>query len=174
MPARVRWFDRSFDFNFPVETYPELIERLRGTPARLAESLGRAPPELCNRRKGKGWSIQEHGGHLADLDVALFLARLDDYDAGIATLRAADLANRVTEAADHNARAVGEVVEGFRASRDLVVARLERLEPAAFGREALHPRLQRTMRVVDMMFFHAEHDDYHLARITELLRGAAL
>ncbi|MGH3369083.1 MAG: hypothetical protein ACRDPR_03715, partial [Nocardioidaceae bacterium] len=100
----------------------------------------------------------------------LFLPRLDDYDAGITTLRAADLANRVTEAADHNARAVGEVLEGLRASRGRVVARLETMEPAAFGREALHPRLQQTMRVVDMMFFHAEHDDYHLARIAELLR----
>jgi hypothetical protein len=26
------------------------------------------------------------------------------------------------------------------------------------------------MRLVDMVFFQAEHDDYHLARISELMR----
>jgi hypothetical protein len=29
------------------------------------------------------------------------------------------------------------------------------------------------MRAVDMLFFQAEHDDYHLARITELIRATA-
>jgi hypothetical protein len=29
------------------------------------------------------------------------------------------------------------------------------------------------MRLVDMMFFMAEHDDHHLARITELAREGA-
>jgi hypothetical protein len=26
------------------------------------------------------------------------------------------------------------------------------------------------MRVVDMLFFRAEHDDYHLARVRQLIR----
>jgi hypothetical protein len=34
----------------------------------------------------------------------------------------------------------------------------------------LHPRLNQPMRVVDLLFFVAEHDDYHLARISELIR----
>ena len=37
----------------------------------------------------------------------------------------------------------------------------------------MHPRLERPMRLIDMMFFHAEHDDYHLARISELRRRLA-
>jgi len=37
-------------------------------------------------------------------------------------------------------------------------------------RTALHPRLQQPMRVLDMAFFTAEHDDHHLARMTELSR----
>ena len=28
--ARIKWIERSFSFNFPVELYPEIIERLRG------------------------------------------------------------------------------------------------------------------------------------------------
>ena len=35
--------------------------------------------------------------------------------------------------------------------------------------EAWHPRLDRPMRVIDLAIFAAEHDDHHLARITELL-----
>jgi hypothetical protein len=38
---------------------------------------------------------------------------------------------------------------------------------------ALHPRLAVQMRLVDMVCFHAEHDDYHLASIAEILRNTA-
>jgi hypothetical protein len=36
----------------------------------------------------------------------------------------------------------------------------------------VHPRLGTPMRLVDMMFFVAEHDDHHLATITELARAS--
>jgi hypothetical protein len=36
---------------------------------------------------------------------------------------------------------------------------------------ALHPRLKVNMRLVDMLYFQAEHDDYHLTRISELRRS---
>ncbi len=39
------------------------------------------------------------------------------------------------------------------------------------GRSAHHPRLNRPMRILDLMVFAAEHDDHHLARISELLRA---
>jgi uncharacterized damage-inducible protein DinB len=169
--GRIRWVDRRFDFSFPVEVYPELIERLRGTPARVADRLDPIDPQRRVRRNGRAWSIQEHAGHLADLDVSLFLPRLEEYEVGVATLRPADWTNRGTEAAEHNRRSLDEVVAALRASRDAVVHRLETLDPGSFAREALHPRLRCPMRLVDMLFFHAEHDDYHLASITELLRN---
>ena len=31
------WFERKFDFTFPLELHPTLCARLRGTPARLEE-----------------------------------------------------------------------------------------------------------------------------------------
>jgi hypothetical protein len=37
-------------------------------------------------------------------------------------------------------------------------------------RTALHPRLKRPMRLVDLCFFVAEHDDHHLATVTRLAR----
>ncbi len=170
--TRIRWVDRRFEFTFPVELYPEFIERLRGTPARVAGRLTGVPDELLIRRSGAHWSIQEHAGHLADLDEALFLPRLTEYNHGISTLRPADMSNRATEAAQHNGFALDVVVTRFRSTRAAILDRLETLNRDAFGRTARHPRLDVPMRLVDMVYFQAEHDDYHLASITEILRGA--
>lgn len=169
--GHIKWADRQFQFTFPVGIYPELIERLRGTPARLAERLTTVPAGHLVQRSGGSWSMQEHAGHLADLDEALFLPRLDDYDTGLPILRAADMTNPVTEAAQHNGRPLADLLGGCRSIRARLVERLEGLEADAFARVARHPRLQCPMRLVDMLFFHAEHDDYHLARITELSRA---
>lgn len=172
MTGHIKWADRRFQFTFPVGIYPELIERLRGTPARLAERLTAVPAGRLVQRYGGSWSMQEHAGHLADLDEALFLPRLDDYESGVPVLRAADMTNAGTEAAHHNRRSLADVLGRCRSTRARLVARLEALEPDAFAQVARHPRLQCPMRLVDMLFFHAEHDDYHLARITELGRSA--
>jgi uncharacterized damage-inducible protein DinB len=172
MPNLVPWTKRTFNFDFPAELYPELLERLRGTPAR-AEAVARSvPPDLLTRRHGETWSIQENLGHLSDLED-LFAGRLDEFDGGADTLRPADMTNRRTHEANHNTRPIEAVLGDLRRRREALVTRLEALEPSAFARSALHPRLQQPMRVVDMMLFHAEHDDYHLARIRELLRTFA-
>jgi len=39
--------------------------------------------------------------------------------------------------------------------------------------ESTHPRLRTSMNAVDLAYFVAEHDDYHLARIGELLDRAS-
>jgi uncharacterized damage-inducible protein DinB len=168
---RIKWAARRFDFSFPVESHAEVLERLRGTPARIADRLGDVAPERLTRRPARGWSLQEHAGHLADLDETLFLPRLEEYAAKVATLRAADMSNRLTEAAGHNAKSFDDVLGHLRRARAAIVTRIESLDPEDFGRVAFHPRLRVPMRLVDMMSFHADHDDYHLASITELLRA---
>jgi hypothetical protein len=42
-----------------------------------------------------------------------------------------------------------------------------------FGRVAIHPRLNKPMRLTDHLFFVAEHDDHHLAHISQLKRELA-
>jgi len=167
--GRIAWFERKFDFSFPADLYPEMIERLRGTPARLEDRVKNLPPEILTRRDGEHWSIQENVGHLYDLET-LFSGRLDDFDRGAATLRAADLTNRKTHDADHNAKNIEDILESFRRAREKTVKRIEVRAPEFFVRTALHPRLNKPMRVVDALYFQAEHDDYHLARISELIR----
>jgi len=168
--AQPLWFERKFDFSFPVELYPEIIERLRGTPARLEERVENIEAGRLTARDGDKWSIQENIGHLLDLDE-LFVARFDDYKQGSPTLRVADLKNQKTHEAQHNRRPLAEILGEFRRARLALVQQLESQPPEYFRRTALHPRLNTPMRVTDLLYFVAEHDDHHLARITELRRA---
>lgn len=162
------WFERTFHFAFPVEHYPNLCIRLRGTPARLEETLTGVPQDVLIQKPEDKWSAQEHAGHLADMEP-LWMARAGDFLAEGEMLTVADLSNRKTHEANHNGRPLREIFAEFRAARLQLVDRLNKLEPAIFGRSRLHPRLKTPMRLVDHLYFVAEHDDHHLARIWELI-----
>ena len=69
---------------------------------------------------------------------------------------------------NHNAKNIRELVGSFRARRMEFVERLDSVKSSDVSAEALHPRLKQPMRIIDLCFFTAEHDDQHLARITEL------
>ena len=170
MSEKLKWGDRTFQFTFPVEVYPEMIERLRGTPARLEDRLRTVDSKLLAQRDGDRWSMQENAGHLLDLE-SLVNQRLDEYLAGASMLHAADMSNRKTFEADHNQTSIDNILNNFRRERTNLVARLDELPAETFARVAHHPRLNVPMRLVDMLFFQAEHDDYHLARISELIRA---
>lgn len=169
MIDRIKWTDRRFDFTFPAGLYPEMIERLRGTPARLEDRIGSLPANLLQRRDGERWSIQENAGHLLDLE-SLVRQRLAQYLSGATELHAADMSNRKTYEASHNTVPITSILNQFRQQRMDIVDRLDSLNSDMFARSAFHPRLAVQMRLVDMIFFQAEHDDYHLARISELAR----
>lgn len=170
MSEILKWGDRSFQFTFPVELYLEMMERLRGTPARLEDRLRAVYPPLLTRRDCERWSMQENVGHLLDLET-LFNTRLNEYLAGAANLHAADMSNRKTYEAEHNRVTLEDILTSFRRERTGLVQRLEELPSDTFARVAHHPRLNVPMRLVDMLFFQAEHDDYHLARISELIQA---
>jgi uncharacterized damage-inducible protein DinB len=170
MSQRPTWFERKFEFSFPVELHPNLTTRLRGTPSRLEETLRGCAHEILIRRVDGKWSAQEHAGHLLDLEP-LWLARIDDYVAASDQLSVADLTNRKTEDANHNARALEQILAGFRAARGRLLQRVTELDPALFARAITHPRLKTPMRLVDHLHFVAEHDDHHLARIWEFVNN---
>lgn len=169
MVQQIRWTERTFDFNFPLGIFPCILERLRGTPERVEELVRTLPAHILTQRVDNRWSIQEHVGHLFDLD-ALHDGRLDDYQAGVKVLRAADMTNRKTFEANHNAKPIQDILKSFRSSRMHFVHRLEALDEEKLSQTSNHPRLQMSMRVVDMAFFVAEHDDHHLARMSQLAK----
>src|SRR3954465_11845328 len=105
----MEWFKRQFSFGLPIEMYPNVVERLRGTPARLEELTRDISREALIQRDGDKWSIQEQAGHLLDLED-LGMKRLDDFEAGRDPLMAADLANRKTHEADHNANTIENIL----------------------------------------------------------------
>ena len=170
MPGKWPWFERKFVFDDPPEKLPDLIERLRGTPVRVEALVESLPAELLTRKLDDTWSIQENIGHLVDVE-ALWLGRLDDFLTGCAELRPAEIAaGKVALRASHNERPLAEVIDSLRTVRGQLVARLEAMDIADAGRSALHPRLKQPMRLIDACIFAADHDDYHLARISELKR----
>lgn len=169
------WFERRFEFSFPAEMLPNLCARLRGTPARLEEVLrGRSHTVLTGKAQLK-WSAQENAGHLLDLEP-LWLARVGDYVAASDQLAVADLKNRKTDEANHNAYPLEQILSEFRVARERLLKRVDELNRSlfvrAFARAIPHPRLKTPMRLVDHLHFVAEHDDHHLARIWELVNTA--
>jgi uncharacterized damage-inducible protein DinB len=162
------WFERKFEFSFPAELFPNLCVRLRGTPARLEETTRAVPSDRLTQKPGEKWSAQEHAGHLLDIEP-LWMARVDDYMASTPELTTADLSNRKTDEAGHNQRRIDDILAEFRNARLQLVNRVSGLEAELFARSIPHPRLKTPLRLVDHLYFVAEHDDHHLARIWELI-----
>lgn len=165
------WFERKFDLSFPQELFPNICARLRGTPAGLEETVrGRSRQAMVMKPQGK-WSAQEHAGHLLDLE-SLWMKRVEDFLSGGTELTVADLGNRKTDEAGHNAHAIEGILGSFLQERGKLMARVAALDAAAFGRTLIHPRMKVSMRLVDHLYFVAEHDDHHLAHIWQLVNAA--
>jgi uncharacterized damage-inducible protein DinB len=124
------------------------------------------PAAILTVKPEEQWSIQEHVGHLIHTET-LLAARLDDYDAGADTLTPPGIPGKKSEQSRHNEKPIKTILENLRQAREMQIKRLEALQPEDFGRTAFHPRLKVPMRLVDTMYFFAEHDDYHLARARE-------
>jgi len=166
---QVKWFERKFDFTSPQNTFPSIIERLWGTPARLKEKFESIPSDITTIRIADAWTIKENVGHLTDLEP-LWQGRLEDILTGKIEQRATDLLNTKTTEANHNAVSIEELISRFRQIRMSTIAMLEKLDEKQIFMSALHPRLKTPMRTIDVFLFVAEHDDHHLARITELVK----
>lgn len=164
----IPWFERRFELGLPAVMFPYVVERVRGTPARLEDRVSGLSPDSLRLRIEGMWSIQENVGHLGDLE-SLWSGRLDELLAGETELRPADLENRKTHGARHNERPIEELLGAFRRDRLAIVERLDSLTSSQLDLTALHPRLGQPMSAVDLFFFVAEHDDHHLAQITGLI-----
>ena len=159
----IRWTERSFSFDYPPGMMPVILMRLKGTASRLRDFVKDISSEILIRKNGKAWSIQEHIGHLIDLDV-LHDGRVDDFLNKLPVLRAADMQNKKTEEARHNDRSLEDLLKEFELARNHFIKRLSLLSPEQIS---LHPRLNVPMRVMDMAYFVAEHDDHHMALMNE-------
>ena len=169
MIMQTPWFERKFNLNFPVGLFPIIITRLEGTLPRLAAMTKNLSEDVLTSRPNNEWSVKEQAGHLYDLEE-LWYGRVEDFLSGKETLRAADLRNTKTHEADHNKKPIEGLIEQFSSARKKLIDKIKDTDEAAASLTALHPRLQTPMRLIDHIFFIAEHDDHHLTKIRELVR----
>jgi uncharacterized damage-inducible protein DinB len=166
---RTHWMDRKFQLDLPPGWLENVLVRLEGTPIRLMHyCLGLDGDHASTRVDGK-WSINEHVGHLVDLE-RLHHARISDFVGRKPELQAADMQNRATEEARHNLQSLESLLQAFATTRKEFVSAFRELDGDTHEFISLHPRLQIPMKPVDMAFFVAEHDDHHLVSVTDLVR----
>ncbi|MEP1034792.1 DinB family protein [Ekhidna sp.] len=168
MMQQVKWFDRVFDFTTEHNILPSIIERLEGTPLRLAHKITELPTEQLTIKHDNKWSIQENIGHLIDLEP-IWHGRLEDILTNKKFLRSADLENKKTDLAGHNNREINDLLMEFRNTRKATISKLRSISEKEVYKYALHPRLKTPMRTMDLFLFVAEHDDHHLAQVSRLI-----
>ena len=157
------WMKREFSFDQPIDVFPALLERLRGTPARAKAMVAGVSEEVLAARPHGKWSVKDHLGHLVDLQL-LDEQRFHEFLARAPVLSAADISNHATEAGNHREKLVAQILTQLRAGREELACKLDALTEEQIGISAVHPRLQKPMRVLDWVYFVAEHDDHHLAK----------
>jgi uncharacterized damage-inducible protein DinB len=162
------WFERKFEFNFLVGFFPVIVERLRGALPRIESMVKNKSENELSYKQDNEWSIKEQVGHLYDLEE-LWYGRIEDFLSSKEILRAADLSNKKTHIANHNSKSITELLELFSQARKKLITKVENMDEATASLTALHPRLQKPMRLIDSLFFVAEHDDHHLAKIRKLI-----
>ncbi|MDB5013792.1 MAG: DinB family protein [Daejeonella sp.] len=166
---QVKWFERKFNFDNEQNIFPAILERLSGTPLRLENKLEHLNTLILTHRIDGKWSIKENIGHLSDLE-SLWQGRFEDIKNGQLELRPTDLQNSKTDLANHNDTDLDELLSTFRQLRKQTLDMLEEIDEATVFKSALHPRLKTPMRTMDLFLFVADHDDHHLAKITEIAK----
>ncbi|RPI75277.1 MAG: DinB family protein [Ignavibacteriales bacterium] len=164
MFTQLPWTERKFNFDFPVEIFPVILERFRGVPVRLEEISVNLSEETLTFKPGGKWSIKEHAGHLLALEE-LGEKRLNDYLERKEILSPADMSNKKTYEADFDKKDIRDILLEFRNTRQHLVERLENITKEVAATISVHPRLNQKMRVVDWVYFMSEHDDHHLTTI---------
>jgi uncharacterized damage-inducible protein DinB len=163
---RTPWFERKFTAIEDTGIFPCILERLDGTVARLTDKMKRINAHLPLSQTGK-WSIKKEIGHLIDLEP-LWHERAKQILRGEGNLLVADLTNQKTHQTDHDAQKITDLVKIFRKERTLLMKTLQTAHENDLQKAAIHPRLGTPMRLIDLAFFVAEHDDHHLAQISFL------
>ena len=168
MIRQTPWFEKNFNFNFPVTNFPVIFSRLEGSIFRLQAILVTADDEYCSYN-ASGWSVKEHVGHLFDLEE-LWWKRLQDFLDRKELLSPADLTNTKTTEAGHNQNSLERLMQQFTIERQRMLETIYSFDKGTLSLSSIHPRLLQPMRLIDLLYFVAEHDDHHIAAISALLR----
>ena len=164
----MKWFDRKFDFSFDTDYYTTVYERLKQAPDRLRQLTPTILEDRLTAQPDGKWSIKEHTGHLSVLEP-IWRIRFHDILESKPVLTPADLTNKATTEAGFNSHTLSSLLDQFTAERKATLALLDSIDVRDSSKTSLHPRLQQPMRIIDMVYFVAEHDDHHISVIRELI-----
>lgn len=163
-----KWFDRKFDFSFNVNEYAAIYKRLQQAPATLEGILQNKADDLISFQPDGKWSVKEHTGHLSVLEP-LWRTRIQDILEKKPELTPTDLNNSATSEAGFNKLSISALLQKFGEERKQTLSLLDSININDHSNTSLHPRMQQPMRIIDIAYFTAEHDDHHMAFIRDLL-----
>jgi uncharacterized damage-inducible protein DinB len=163
-----KWFDRKFDFSFTTDEYPAIYQRLQEAPDKLTSLLPDLPDQILTHQPAGKWSVKEHTGHLSLLEP-LWRTRIHDILERKPVLTPTDLDNKKTSEAGFNNYTITELLQKFAEERKLTLSLIDNIQVANNSHTSLHPRMQQPMRIIDIIYFTAEHDDHHVRVIQELI-----
>jgi uncharacterized damage-inducible protein DinB len=158
----MKWFERTFTFGLPAGMLPFYLERLEGTLPRIEQKVRGVSDSALSRQLGGKWSVKQTIGHLAEVDE-IALKRIGEMVSGAVVMSPAVFEPKH----DYNAMEIDQVIKIFAEARRKNLDRYRLLTAQELMRSSLHPRLKVKMTPVDLAWFDAEHDDHHLAGISD-------
>ena len=161
------WFERDFTFNFGVENFDNLFHRLSNFPVLLKHILNIVPDKLQKFVQKEKWSVNENIGHLFLLEV-IWRDRFWEISNGKEQMSSADLNNNATTQSSFNKFSTDELFSCFSYEREKTLTFLRQIQQNDLSNYSIHPRLNQPMRIVDLMYFVAEHDQHHLNAILKI------
>lgn len=167
-----KWFERKFVFDFGMEKFPELLERLEKSILKFRETIQDTPAVLLNYKPAGKWSIKEHIGHLWILEP-LWQKRFLEIKENKTGMSPADLNNTATDNASFNQYNIEKIANDFQLERKHTIRLLESFNKKDLSNSLYHPRLNQPMRIIDLMYFVAEHDEHHLNHILKIRNSQA-
>jgi hypothetical protein len=166
---RLDWFDRQFQIRL-YGTDVALLSRAPGWHnSQAGKKIAGASEAVLTWQPEGRWSIKQHTGHLAEVDV-IALRRIAEIVAGTSSMSAAVF--ELTQ--DFNEQPVAHLIAHFRTHRVDNLKVYESLTETDCLKFSMHPRLKVPMTPVDLAFFEAEYDDHTLSESRKLNGSAAL
>jgi len=165
--ANSKWFDREFDLSFGPNRYAAIYDQLKDAPERLRRATAGVSEGAAAEKPGGKWSIKEQVAHLSVMEP-LWRTRFLDIKDRKPTLTVADLTNSATTDGGFNALPMEGLLQRFETQRAETLRLLDSIDALDTASTSLHPRLKQPMRIIDLAYFVAEHDDHHITVIKEM------
>ncbi len=163
-----QWFERKFNFDFGMEKLPELLERMEKSVLKFRKIIQDKSEEQLNYKPDGKWSAKEHIGHLWILEP-LWQKRFSEIKDNKTEMSPADLNNTATDNAFFNQYEIEKILSDFQQERQRTIQLLKNFKGEDFQQSLYHPRLKQPMRIIDLIYFVAEHDKHHLNAISKMM-----